>query len=428
MKALQCVENIVPGLELPEFQNTGAQMALLNKRVALGADTGLGKTFTYAVFVRGLLNRNPENKHVLVIIHDSIKQVPTDVADLCQVGVTAITGEQSEFKRLASEWRRNSIFILTLESFRNPAVVLFLFNRLPAIESFSIDEAHHCSNWDSSDTAFTVRALSHYISYVCALSATPATKESKQFYRLMNVVDRKLSPRMDETAWGKYAERYLPVNREDYGMKGNYIPTLEVVNPMPRQVGKVSGNIFLTFKGPGADNQVEALVRIVQERKRQGKSVIIYVNLHAVREWVEEHFSSAGISFVSLTGRVTKQAAREEILNTFRSGGVDVLITSVSESLNIDSDVVIFYEFTTKMKQVMGRAHRGLEGKQLELVFIVTRDSMETEYFHKYVYKRSLVLQRILQKDFSEFITIGKQLREMRIGADSVDAKQKVEG
>ena len=189
-----------------------------------------------------------------------------------------------------------------------------------------------------------------------------------------------------------------------------------------------SGNIFLTFKGPGADNQVEALVRIVQERKRQGKSVIIYVNLHAVREWVEEHFSSAGISFVSLTGRVTKQAAREEILNTFRSGGVDVLITSVSESLNIDSDVVIFYEFTTKMKQVMGRAHRGLEGKQLELVFIVTRDSMETEYFHKYVYKRSLVLQRILQKDFSEFITIGKQLREMRIGADSVDAKQKVEG
>ena len=81
MKALQCVENIVPGLELPEFQNTGAQMALLNKRVALGADTGLGKTFTYAVFVRGLLNRNPENKHVLVIIHDSIKQVPTDVAD-----------------------------------------------------------------------------------------------------------------------------------------------------------------------------------------------------------------------------------------------------------------------------------------------------------------------------------------------------------
>ena len=45
---LICVENIIPGLELPEFQNTGVQEALLNKKMMLSFDTGMGKTYTYA--------------------------------------------------------------------------------------------------------------------------------------------------------------------------------------------------------------------------------------------------------------------------------------------------------------------------------------------------------------------------------------------
>lgn len=421
MRSLQCLENIVPNLELPEYQNIGAQTALLNKRVLLGTDTGMGKTFTYSVFVRGLLNRNPEGKHILVIIKDSIQQVPADIENLTSVYVATFTGEQGEAQKLRAQWRQNSIFALTIESFRNPNIVLFLFNKMKEIESFSIDEAHHCNNWDSSDTAFTIRALVQYCPYACLLTATPATKESQQFYRLMNLVDRNLSPRRNETAWGKYEQRYLPVNRSDYDMKGNYKPTLEVVNPMPHQVGQLHGDIFKTIKGPNAVNQAERLVSVVKERKARGKSVIVYVRLHAVREWIEKHFQDAGITFVSLTGRVTKQEEREKLLQTFSNREVDVLITSVSESLNIDADVVVFYEFTTKMKQVMGRAHRGLEGKELELVFIITRNTAEVEFFYKYVYKRSIILQKILQKDFSEFIKVGEQLHELRISAEADD-------
>ncbi len=66
----------------------------------------------------------------------------------------------------------------------------------------------------------------------------------------------------------------------------------------------------------------------------------------------------------------------------------------------------------------MGRAHRGLEGKELELVFIVTRDTAEVDFFEKYIYRRSLTLQCLLRKDYSEFIRVGEQLREMNIGTD----------
>lgn len=316
-------------------------------------------------------------------------------------------------------WDSNSIFLLTYESFRNLNLVLFLYNHLTEIESFVIDEAHHCSNWDSSNTAFMIRALCHYVEYVVALSATPATRESQQFYRTMNILDRNISSQRNETFRGAYTDRYLPVNRDDYDMKGNYKPLVEVVNPMAHQVGKVRGDVFRVIKGPGAVNQVERLVKLVLDRKREGKAIIVYTHLHAVREWVEQHFRDAGITFESLTGRVAKQEERKRILQTFADRKVDVLITSISESLNIDADTVIFYEFTTKIKQVMGRAHRGLEGKALELIFIITRDTAEVEFFDKYIYKRSITLQRLLRKDYSEFIKVGEEIHKMRISSDT---------
>lgn len=417
-QSLQCLENIIPDLEVPEFQNIGAYLALVNKKMLLGFDTGMGKTFTYALIVRGLLNRNPEKKHIFVIIHDSLDQAPRDLSSLTAVPVAAFTGTADAAGLLSRQWQQNSIFVMTYESFRNPNVVLFLYNHLTEIESLVVDEAHHCANWDSSNTAFMIRALSRYIPYVDGLSATPATSASKQFYRIMNVIDRTISAQRDETNYGVYNDRYLPVNRSDYDMKGNYRAYPEIVTPMPHQVGHIKGDVFRVIKGPGAVNQVDRLVNVVLAKKRQGKAVIVYVHLHAVREWVEEHFRAAGITFESLTGRVTKQAERQRMLDSFAKREVDVLITSVSESLNIDADTVIFYEFTTKIKQVMGRAHRGLYGKELELIFIVTRDTAEVEFFNKYIYRRSITLQRLLQKDYSEFISIGLQLKQMSVQSE----------
>lgn len=415
---IRSLENILPDLEMPDFQNYGVYQALVNKKMLLAFDTGTGKTFTYAVFARALLNRNPDKKHIFVIIHDSIEQATKDLRSLTAVPVEAFSGAGTEATRLAEMWDSTSIFVMTYESFRNPKVLLFLYNRLPRIESLVIDEAHHCANWDSSDTAFIIRALARYIPFVEGLSATPATRESKQFYRIMNVIDRSVSPHRDETNFGRYMERYLPVNRDDYDIKGDYETTLEVVTPMPHQVGKIRGDVFKTIKGPNAVNQVESLVRLVRDRRKQGKAIILYVHLHAVREWVEQHFDEAGITYESLTGRVTKQQERQRMLDRFAARECDVLITSVSESLNIEADVVIFYEFTTKIKQVIGRAHRGLVGKKLELIFVITRDTEEVEFFLKYVYKRSLTLQKILKKDYSELIKIGAQLKSMRVVSD----------
>lgn len=410
---LMCLSNILPDVELPPFQLAGMQSVFENKKMLLAFDTGTGKTFTYAGIVRGLLNRDPSKKHILVIIHDSITQVPNDVRELTNVYVEAFDGTEESVGRLKYFWNRTSIFCLTLEALRVFGIVKFLFDHLMEIESFTIDEAHHVSNWDESDTAFMIRSLVRAIPYVVELSATPITRESKQYYRLMNLLDRNMSPHRDETYLGRYVNRYLPVNRQDYELKGDYISTLLLVEPTIEQIGPQKGIVFKKIKGSGAVPQVKKLISFTKQRLSEGKRVLIYLHYHDTREWVEFNFQGEGIPYVSLHGKIRTKAEREVILDKFRNKEVDVLITSVTESLNIDADVVIFYEFTTMVKQVIGRAHRGLNPKPLEVAFVLTRDTDEVEFFMKYIYKRSLTIQKLLGKDYSELIAIGKQVEQL---------------
>lgn len=411
----QNLNNVLPDVELWDFQREGMQKVFSNQKMLLAFDTGTGKTFTYAGIVRGLLNRNPDKKHVLVIINDSITQVPRDVSRLVRVAVEAFDGTEESAGRLRFFWDRTSILILTMEAFRVFGVVKFLFDHLMEIESFTIDEAHHCSNWDTSDTAFMIRALAQYVPYVIELSATPMTRVSQQYYRLMNILDRRRSRTRDETYVGAYVDRYMSVNRRDYDIKGQYVSTLVEVQPTMEQLQPQHGIIFKKLKGTGATPQVKALIETVQQRLAENKRVIVYTHYHDSRRWIETNFSEHDISFVSLHGKVVKKVEREGILNAYREGKVDVLITSVTESLNIDADVVIFYEFTTLVKQVIGRAHRGLTGKPLEIVFIITKDTDEVSFFLKYIYERSLTVQKLLMKDYSELVEIGKKVKKLEL-------------
>lgn len=415
MNALACLNNVLDNVEMPDMQLKGLRMVLEEKKVLLGYDTGTGKTYTFAGIVRALLNRDPTKKHILIIINDSIEQVPRDVAQLVRVPVETFNGAADSISRLRFYWERTSIFCLTLEAMRQLAVVEFLFQKLPEIESWTIDEAHHVSNWDSSDTAFMIRSLVRCIPYVIELSATPMTRESKQFYRLQNLLDRHCSPHRDETFRDRYINHYLPVNRADYDIKGKYTPTLITVDPTLDQMRPQSGIVFRHLKGTGAAPQVKALVEFVQARLQQGKRVLVYLHYHDTRQWVEQNFTEQGIQFAILHGRLRTRADRQAVLDQFRSKEVDVLITSVTESLNIEADVVVFYEFTTLVKQVIGRAHRGLQGKELEVAFVITKESDEVDYFIKYIYQRSLTIQKLLQKDYSELIAIGRQVELMQL-------------
>ena len=98
----------------------------------------------------------------------------------------------------------------------------------------------------------------------------------------------------------------------------------------------------------------------------------------------------------------TSRKNRLELLEGFRSGVYDCVITNITTALDLDCDWILFYEFTPHVKQFIGRAERGFTSKQLPVMFLFTRDTDEYDYFYRNVYLISQSVQDILKIDFSE--------------------------
>lgn len=409
MKYRTLLDCIAPGVILEDIQGVGVLRSLLEKRMLLVYDTGLGKTFIASVFLRALLNENQGTKHIMVVLKDQDIQTPITVKSITGAPVLFTDASWKSISRFMEKWDRTNIFIVTYDCFRNVDFVSFLYLHLPDIKSFIIDEAHLVSNWNSSDTSWMIRALVSKIEYVLALTATPITSNKAQFPRLRNLVDRRISYRIYESmAESNNHEGYIQVNRKDYRLKGNYRTQIVWCDPMLHQVGKIKGNVFTVTKGTGARNQANKVIEVLGSL--QNKKVIIYVHYHDSRLWLEKNLEEAGYKFASLHGKITNRVERKHVLDTFNYGEVNILITSITTALDISADAILFYEYTTLVKQMIGRPHRGLAPKDLDIYFFITKDTEELEFFSRYIYYRSLEIQTLLGKDYSEILSVGEEL------------------
>lgn len=409
MKYKELVNCICPNVILEDAQIEGVISFLRDKKTLLAYDTGLGKTFIAGACLRGLLNANESSKHLMIVLGEQEKQTPQQIHMM--TGVTTIFSDASSISlnKLFKQWNYANIIIITYECFQNSKFVAFLYNHLTEITSVVIDEAHLASNWNTSNTAWLIRAFVDKVEYALALSATPVTSNRAQFPRLRNLLDRNVSYRRYETiSTNKSNKGYVQVNRKDIGLKGNYNSKIIWCEPMLYQIGKLKGNIFATTKGTGAVNQANAVIEKLRECKNE--AILIYVHYHDSRIWLEENLTKAGFLFASVHGKMTRKGEREEQLELFTSGKVNILVTSITTALDISADTIFFYEYTTLVKQVIGRPHRGLTPKDLNIYFFITKDTEEVDYFTKYIYYRSLDIQKLLGKDYSEIISLRDEL------------------
>ena len=158
--------------------------------------------------------------------------------------------------------------------------------------------------------------------------------------------------------------------------------------------------MFELCKGDGAIPQVRKLVEVIKDR--EGKRGLVYVNQHSVRQWILPFLDEAGIKYACVNGN-TKMKERAEIMRQFNEEkSLDVVVTSVTTALDLDCDFVVFYEFTVEVKQMIGRAHRGLGNKDLDVIFIITTDTCEIDYFYDNIFSISMEVKSLLHQDFSE--------------------------
>ncbi len=410
---------VLGDIALEPIQVHGVIRSLLEKRVILRYDTGLGKTIMMSVILRALINKDPNKKRIVFVMKDQEIETPRKMAPIVQAPILFTSAETVKLQQFYQNWDRASVILLTYQCLQNIDLVSFLYQNLEEIDAIFIDEAHLASNWNEADTSFMLRALTDKVEYCIALTATPVIKDTHQFARLRNLVDREIPYRYDEDVSVPSPHKaFVNINRQDFGLKGNYICKAEFVQPMLHQLGNLAGNIFDITKGEGAVNQVSKLVELLKERAN--KKVLVYIRYHKTRLWVEDYLKRNHVAFQSIHGKVTKAKERKQILDNFNSGKITVLLTSLTTSLDIDADTVIMYEFTTYVKQMIGRAHRGLSPKDLEILFLLTRDTEEIKYFLKYIYYRSEMIQNTLGIDYYEFIKLGQELEKEMQKSDMV--------
>lgn len=408
---LDTINNIIDTIDLSSSQNGGVKEILLQKKGLLRYDTGMGKSFMAATLLRAFANADPSKKHLVFVLHDQLIQIPQQLKSLTGLNVLVTDATSESLSKFYSNFSRAHVMILTYECLRSSELLAFLYAHLLEFMSIIFDEAHVVSNWDNSDTAFALRCISKYIEYKVAMTATPAITEKQQFYRIMNILDRSISHLRDEVDEEKCDKIYQNVNRIDDDIKGNYDAQIVWVTPHKHQLGHINGNLTATTKGFGAYNQVNALISLLKEEPDM--PTIVYIHYHETREWVETHLKKAEIAYGVVNGNVTG-SNRIQVFEDFKNGMFSVLLTSITTSLDIIADRVIMYEFTPLIKQLIGRPHRGLQPKDLQIRILVTRETEEVDFFLKYIYARSQLFHHLLRIDYTEVLHLGNMLLQER--------------
>ena len=156
------------------------------------------------------------------------------------------------------------------------------------------------------------------------------------------------------------------------------------------------------LKTPLGSDAFDKTIRLVNRLKSEGKKGLVYANINEIKEELWKGLASQGLKVEVIDGTVSDKGDRPKVIESFTRGEIDVIVTNITTGLDLDCDYIIFYELTVNIKQMIGRAERGLKGNNIELYFFVVLNSCEEDYFLENVYNKSVLLRELFDKDNDE--------------------------
>lgn len=398
--------NILEGYSLYDFQCVDLLTILANKQALVNYETGMGKTIISSALMKCLHNKDRNNKSIFIMKSIQVLQTPKKITEATGLRCLCVTGENKDIENfICNTMFEHDILIITHSCLNNNAFVDELYKRKHLYNCMIVDEAHELTNFYEAQSAAILRAMWPHFEYRVALTATPITSSIDQFVNIMHMMLREIVPspyRLTKvlqtgeiSAQDLFKGELIIRTRKDLGVVSDYRPYIVKVDPVGDQLNCRGKSMFAITKGPGAYPQAEAVKRIIKGRKDKG---LIYVNLNVVREFLFEELQKAGIRVACVYGKTTLKE-RKEIQKKFENGELDVIITSVTTSLDLECDYIIFYEFTVDIYQMIGRADRGLKNKRLDIFFIITAKTGEADYFLNNIYERSLLIRRVFRME-----------------------------
>lgn len=436
LNSFDAFSKVLDGYSLEDFQCIDTLVALSQERCIIRYDTGMGKTLIASAIMKLLKREVPSRKFIFVMKNAQMIQTPKKIIESTGLNVTATTAEQGQIdaKMLSRNFTENDVLMITHECLNSNVVMEVLHRNRKYFCGIVIDEAHELNNYLTADRSSMLVSMVKCFRFCYALTATPITTNEAQLAKLMHIVDHKRCPsaKAIEKALKNgnpaeilacYPGFIISRTRKDLGILNELKGYIDVVHPTPYQTQeskRIGVNLFNVLKGEDAEPQIEKLISILLEYKRNNKKGLVFVNQHAIRENLLPYLEKAGIRFECINGK-TKMLDRKEIMNKFNiENCLDVIITSVTTSVDLDCDFIYFYEFTTDVQQMIGRGTRGLNPKRMDVRWMVTEDTPEIEYFFDKIVLRSIMIKNIFGIDISSIEDACLQLKGlMKVGETS---------
>jgi len=418
---------VLDNIELADFQTVSVLRSLYMKNGLFLFETGLGKTVTACATMKAIINAYPGTRFIYFVKKPQLTQTPYDLRKWGGLKVVWSTAESDVLRASLSsvDLRKADVLMLTHETLADMGALYWLYQYIERFSGIIVDEAHNLSNFRESNRSWMLSCLLPRFEWRYGLTATPIINNPRQLADLLyifwpqyfNDIKNNIKEISEGTEFvDKYKILLHNVSRKNLGIDIQLISTPEWVEPHPWQRYVNSGDrLFEITKGSRAENQANSLIKVILHRKSEGKRGLVYVFEHKIREWILPFLDNNGIKYSCINGQVTDLEARKKTQEDFAKGDLDVVITSVFESLNLDCHYMVLYEFPSNLDQFIGRGIRGLGSKALELIWIFTANSPEVPYFIDHTYANSKLVQTSLGREYSEIMRMAHMLVQNEI-------------
>lgn len=419
LQSYKAISGILENDILHDLQSIDILKMIAHKKAIVLYDTGLGKTYLASTVIKMLHNRNPKMKFIMFVTKNQLLQTPQKIKKLTGLSVMSTDGEYDSVNSFINIALGYTVNLVTYSCLENQTFLDFLYENKNRYDCIFIDEAHKLNNFVKATTANIIYSMVKNFEYRYALTATPITTNLEQLARLASIFDydtyhdyHKLELALKYKSYSMDDDPCFFINRcaKDFGRVTPPKGIIVWIDPMDYQREDDKTDIFKLCKGEGAEEQATDLAQLI--KFNDGKRGLVYINRHATREWVLPYLDKYGITYRCINGK-TSEKDRKHILKEFNENkSIDVIITSVTEALDLDCEYVIFYEFTVDIKQMIGRAQRGFADKKLFVFYMITRYTREVDYFYNNIFKRCELAAHVLHKDYSEITDLEDELLE----------------
>lgn len=411
--------------ELEDLQTVGVAYMYYAKRLILGDSVGLGKT----VEVCGLLNllatklrkEGYDFKFLFLTEKNLVSQTRDALIQFTGEYVEAVYGEKKYVTKFLNENTDElkysvvgSHSLLTNVAFQQYLSSYYTYLGNIPFDILIIDEAGSILKNKTTQTYASAKIVGDMFDRIILLNATAFEKNLSMFYNQLNFVDDTFLPAVtnfnkryvqyDYTGMyprpnGKYKNedefkrlvgyRYFARTRKSSGAKfvdcsadvivsdlSDVQKDLLKKTSLPNMVYDCPGYFFKDdpfFTNTENTPKLKDLVGLVSRLLSNNEQVLIYSLYKEAQECIQNTLFSYGIDCSIMNGE-TSLRNRNKLIDKFKAGDLNVLITNVQKGLNFGKcNYCIFYSYDSspsKMVQFEGRMTREFDivGKHVYLL------------------------------------------------------------